>query len=960
VVKSIYDVNAESQRLKASLITVTGSLEAANKAWAGLEQFASTTPYELEQSIEAFTRMKSLGLNPTRDALTSFGNTAASMGKSLNQMIEAVADASTMEFERLKEFGIKAKQQADTVSFTFQGVTTTVGKNSQEIVDYLNDIGNTAFAGAMERQMATIGGAASNLGDNMGALARAIGEAGANEGFSAAIGFASKQVAALSNFIRAGGIGESLTTLKVWFVGTGESISQSMESAVGYFGTIWSDWFGWVGGALKDFIEFFKTAMKALPANVKAVVQIMAVEFGYLVDRAKLYGQQIAWYMDPRNWFKDAPKAAWEAQTQAITQAYSDSIVAIMDARDASLRAFDDQLAKLEEVSAGFEGASAGALEFGDISAMSGEKAATGAGEAASAVAKAAEETEALTEKTDAAQKSFERGIERFRDVVGDYFQTMLVDGKLSMTSLLDSFKAMIAEMIATAAANRILVGLKLAGGATGASAGGMAQFASSAAGAGKSLLSGAGSFLSNPAWGTLNAASGMYQGIGNFAYDAGFNQIGDAAMGKAGSYIDGTMGQGLTNLGLDIGGGLAGSWLSNKAFGQTSGIGNALGGVAGSLLIPIPGLGTAVGSFLGGGLESLFGGKNNGDNPGRGQIDLAAGTSSVAGVGKTFDQANVDFVQGMSDYAMALSEAVGGSSAKLDIERGRDYMRIGKDRFSLDQEAEFIETLIDRVVWQADDLSGPLKRLIDGFDGTSTEVVQFADSIRQFSGMLEANPVDVALADFMAGQENAAGGMMAVYQRQMDSIRELAGEFDGSLEATQALSGALAQNQQLAYQLAAAVMQVSSNIESMTERTAAQFREAGMTEQERLATWRATRDQLTRSLTEMTDPEQIQSVTAEINRLSQAMFNALGPEQQMARAEAFATYTEKVNAIAQNRLDKTLDRLQATQEAQNERLNDMLMQAARTQLEAAQRMEGAAARIEAAAVTRTDAEIAL
>ena len=35
------------------------------------------------------------------------------MGKDLSQMIEAVADATTGEFERLKEFGIKAGKEGD-------------------------------------------------------------------------------------------------------------------------------------------------------------------------------------------------------------------------------------------------------------------------------------------------------------------------------------------------------------------------------------------------------------------------------------------------------------------------------------------------------------------------------------------------------------------------------------------------------------------------------------------------------------------------------------------------------------------------------------------------------------------------------------------------------------------------------------------------------------------------------
>ena len=148
--RQMVDVIVETEKLKGSLVTMTGSAEAAEGAFAALTRFAKQTPFTLDQSVTAFVRMKSLGLVPTESALKSFGNTSAAMGKDLTQMIEAVADATTGEFERLKEFGIKAKQNGDEVSLTFQGVTTTIGNNAQEITGYLESIGNVQFAGAME------------------------------------------------------------------------------------------------------------------------------------------------------------------------------------------------------------------------------------------------------------------------------------------------------------------------------------------------------------------------------------------------------------------------------------------------------------------------------------------------------------------------------------------------------------------------------------------------------------------------------------------------------------------------------------------------------------------------------------------------------------------------------------------------------------------------------------------
>jgi hypothetical protein len=159
--------SASFEKMKASLETVTGSVEAADKAFKSMVSFAAKTPFQLEEIMQGFIKLKALGLDPSEEALYSYGNTASAMGKSLDQFIEAIADASTGEFERLKEFGIRASQQGDQVSFTFQGITTTVRKNATEIEQYLRSIGQNQFAGAMNRQMQTLNGSWSNLKDTI-------------------------------------------------------------------------------------------------------------------------------------------------------------------------------------------------------------------------------------------------------------------------------------------------------------------------------------------------------------------------------------------------------------------------------------------------------------------------------------------------------------------------------------------------------------------------------------------------------------------------------------------------------------------------------------------------------------------------------------------------------------------------------------------------------------------------
>ena len=119
--KKLIDVQREFDRLNAGLVTATGSAERAQLAFAALQDFAAKTPFDLAQTTKAFTQLVNFGLDPSEKALTSYGNTASALGKDLSQLVEAVADATTGEFERLKEFGIKAKAEGDKLSLTFRG-----------------------------------------------------------------------------------------------------------------------------------------------------------------------------------------------------------------------------------------------------------------------------------------------------------------------------------------------------------------------------------------------------------------------------------------------------------------------------------------------------------------------------------------------------------------------------------------------------------------------------------------------------------------------------------------------------------------------------------------------------------------------------------------------------------------------------------------------------------------------
>lgn len=166
----------------ATLETAEGSSQKARLAMSWVERFAKTTPYDLAQVTEAYIALRNYGIDPTTGSLTSVGNAASAMNKSVMQGVEALADAQTGEFERLKEFGIRARAESGSVRFTYmkdgKEMTVSAKNNAAAINAALLGIFDARFAGAMDRQSRTLNGLWSNLMDGFTAFQRQIADAG--------------------------------------------------------------------------------------------------------------------------------------------------------------------------------------------------------------------------------------------------------------------------------------------------------------------------------------------------------------------------------------------------------------------------------------------------------------------------------------------------------------------------------------------------------------------------------------------------------------------------------------------------------------------------------------------------------------------------------------------------------------------------------------------------------------
>lgn len=363
LVKGIVETNMEFDKLEAQISTFTGSSEEAASAMKMIQDVTSNTPFQLNEVTTAFTRMKALGLNPTKEALMAFGDVAAGTGKSILQFTEAVADAAVGEFERLKEFGIKASAQGDQVAFTFKGVTTTVAKNSQEIQKYLTELGQNNFGGAMAKQMDTMAGAWSNAKDQFALLARAIGEAGLNDLL--------KSIAqAMGNAARA--ILDNMDVIKgtwanvVSYVSVGiEDIRYAFAQMGNYMQLIWAHVFDALTSVWNGFIQTIESGVNTLAAVIPGMeeINLQSQKFAdtseavsAAIEKEARYHEQVVQRLEASRQQKIADIQATKQQADAVKdyseyeQASAAAIAQSTAATESNTKAKKEQLTVYEQL----------------------------------------------------------------------------------------------------------------------------------------------------------------------------------------------------------------------------------------------------------------------------------------------------------------------------------------------------------------------------------------------------------------------------------------------------------------------------------------------------------------------------------------------------------------------------------------------------------------------------------
>jgi len=312
--KAVLDVTAEFQKFNAVLGNTLGSSTLASLKLKEIQDFAAKTPFGVNELTGAFVKLANSGFKPTGDQMRALGDLASSTGKSFDQLAEAILDAQSGEFERLKEFGVRAKDAGDSVIFTYKGVQTQVAKTSESIRNYITDLGNAeGVSGSMAKISETLGGKISNLGDSWDQMLLSVG--GNTEGvFNTAIDIISKAINKVTDY------NNELALASKYDLGNGVvDFGQRISSA--FFGTGKTD--------LELQASIIQQISKGIndTANRAITGAKKVSDFGKAIAELKKQGDtQLA---------TATKNGASSGQIKAISDAYQFGVKALQDARTA-------------------------------------------------------------------------------------------------------------------------------------------------------------------------------------------------------------------------------------------------------------------------------------------------------------------------------------------------------------------------------------------------------------------------------------------------------------------------------------------------------------------------------------------------------------------------------------------------------------------------------------------------
>lgn len=173
--KEVIETTARFQDLRTTLKSVEGSAQGAAGAFGFIQEFATQTQFGVEELTQTYIKLKTAGIEPTRELLTTFTDTAAVTTDQLGSL-NAITDLFSRtvsgglgleELNRLADRGVPVFRILEEQLGLTRLEVSEFGKTAegaQRITDALITGLNQEFGGATQDRLENLSTAMSNFG----------------------------------------------------------------------------------------------------------------------------------------------------------------------------------------------------------------------------------------------------------------------------------------------------------------------------------------------------------------------------------------------------------------------------------------------------------------------------------------------------------------------------------------------------------------------------------------------------------------------------------------------------------------------------------------------------------------------------------------------------------------------------------------------------------------------------
>lgn len=166
-----------TEKSVAAFLQSTGSVADARAQFEMLQQAARDTIQPFDSLKAAALELRKNGLQPSAEQLKTFSQIAYGTGQSLETVSKAFTGTIQGNLRGLRQLGITAQDNGETLLLTYKGATTEIQKNTAALTDYFATIG-AENEGVLDYLQRGVTGALNQLENSWGDFYRALAESG--------------------------------------------------------------------------------------------------------------------------------------------------------------------------------------------------------------------------------------------------------------------------------------------------------------------------------------------------------------------------------------------------------------------------------------------------------------------------------------------------------------------------------------------------------------------------------------------------------------------------------------------------------------------------------------------------------------------------------------------------------------------------------------------------------------